>query len=72
MKQSKDGLFGVWLCDHYVWRCFIIDDRIPVDGNGRPYHMISKCNSFNYVENWEKQAWPYLLQKALAVCLGGY
>lgn len=31
-----DNLYGIWLCDHYEWKCCVIDDKIPVDGKDQP------------------------------------
>ena len=65
--EAHDGgnLYGIWLCDHFKWRCCVIDDKIPVDNKNKPYNLFLH-------ESEPKQIWLHLLEKAMALCLGGY
>jgi hypothetical protein len=60
--EPPEGLYGVWLCNNYIWRCFVIDDAVPVGEDGQPKGLVAEV----------RQLWVPLLIKALALCLGGY
>ena len=62
---DDEGVYGVWICEHYQWKCYLINDAIPVDNIGNP------CNTV-FGEDSESQLWLFLLEKALAISLGGY
>jgi hypothetical protein len=43
-KRNEKGVFGIWLCNHYEWKCIVINDEIPVDDEKRPIGTIFKGN----------------------------
>ena len=60
----ENGIYGIWLCDHYQWKCYIIDDKIALNEEDQPIGTTFKGNS--------NQVWIYLLEKCFAISVGGY
>lgn len=56
-----DNLYGIWLCDHYEWKCCVIDDKIPVDRHDQPLNTICVGKIYFKIEGRKNQAWLYLL-----------
>lgn len=32
----KNRAFGLWVCQHYQWRCIVMDDYVAVDEQNEP------------------------------------
>lgn len=58
--QRERG-FGVWLCRDCRWECFILDDCVRIS-DGQPL----------FTRHASSQFWPHILEKALAIAVGGY
>eukprot|EP01028_Stygiella_incarcerata_P010561 TRINITY_DN5505_c0_g1_i3.p1 TRINITY_DN5505_c0_g1~~TRINITY_DN5505_c0_g1_i3.p1 ORF type:complete len:1778 (-),score=493.56 TRINITY_DN5505_c0_g1_i3:1948-7179(-) len=60
---EEHGVFGVRFFKDGLWMSVIIDDRIPVTGNGKPAFVDSRV---------ENEFWMMLMEKAFAKVHGSY
>lgn len=59
--ESSYGAYGIWLFIDGLWKCIIVDDRIPVV-DGSP--IFSRANN--------NELWVILIEKAYAKLFGSY